>query len=104
MIRLLARLHGYPTPSVEDESGSSADNRSRMSALVGVVASSIVVLHLVALGFGGALLFIRSGAGYSRGETTMLAVMAVIAVLAFSQVGFRMRRRRRRPTFGAGSQ
>lgn len=80
MMRLLARLHGArPTADADGR-------RTRRSMVVGLVSSTIVIAHLAALGFGGALLFIRSGAGYSVGETVVLAGLTMVALLAFGHV------------------
>lgn len=82
MIRLIARLHGVKTAEQPDF-GQDMPTLVKGSAALAVLASGAVVAHLVALGAGGIGLFLRYGIGYSRSETLILTLIAVVAVLAF---------------------
>ena len=96
MMRMLARLHGQ---EYEVKGG-----RTRLSFALGVITSGIVIAHLGALGLAGALLFVRSGDGYSTGETILLAGLTTVAILAFGRTGYLRVRRRHLQTEDGGRQ
>lgn len=90
MMRLLARLHGS---GVADDSSPSVKG----SAFVGVIASGVVIAHLVALGTGGVVLFLRFGTGYSTRESVFLAALAAVAAIALGRTAFVLWRRNHGP-------